>query len=99
MLDSCTQLHLSQPGEFFIKPGYRTLKSLGPNDGRALLADQIYPGMPIVPEFGEDHYLRDSRSRANILALVYAVLTYEETTWAHRKGVSPGPASALLSAE
>jgi hypothetical protein len=79
--------------------GYRTLKSLGPNDGRALLADQIYPGMPIVSGFGQDHYLRDSRSCSITLALVHAVLAYEETAWAHRKGVSPGSASALMSAE
>ena len=57
--------------------GYRTLKAYGPNDGRGVLADQIFPGTPVITEFGLDHYFRGNGVQSSTVAFVEAVLTYE----------------------
>jgi hypothetical protein len=40
--------------------GYNGMKSEGPNDGRALLADQLIGGGTVLLSFGSDHYFKDN---------------------------------------
>jgi hypothetical protein len=49
---------------------YRKLRRLGPNDGLALLADQILPGSRTLLRLGDDHFLTRQDPRVLTLALL-----------------------------
>jgi len=49
--------------------GYQLLYDNGPNDGRALIIDQLAPGKTLV-EIGLDHYYQDSNMPTKALAIM-----------------------------
>jgi hypothetical protein len=64
------------------QPGYALLKPFGPNDGLALLADEILPGSLTVLQPGVDHYFDLPDIDVRSLALVKSVLDLLATeTW------------------
>lgn len=56
------------------RDGYQSMRRLGPNDGLALTADEIFPGGATILEAGLDHYLTardiDRRTEALLGAVV-----------------------------
>lgn len=53
---------------------YEALRSLGPNDGLTLLADELIPGGVVVTDVGLDHYYRDPAIDLKTVALALVVL-------------------------
>lgn len=53
---------------------YEALRSLGPNDGLTLLADELVPGGIAVTDVGLDHYYRDPEIDLKTAALALVVL-------------------------
>jgi len=61
----------------FSGTGYRMLRSDGPNDGLALLADEIAPGGLTVVALGSDHFLaEDPEIDKKTVALMQLIVTY-----------------------
>lgn len=58
----------------YSRPGYTLLRPFGPNDGAALLVDQIVPGSLTVLQPGADHYFGLPDIDLRSLALVKSVL-------------------------
>jgi hypothetical protein len=57
--------------------GYRMLRSDGPNDGLALLTDEIAPGSLTVVALGSDHFLaEDQEIDKKTIALMKLIVTY-----------------------
>jgi hypothetical protein len=57
--------------------GYRMLRSDGPNDGLALLTDEIAPGSLTVVALGNDHFLaEDPEIDKKTVALIELIVTY-----------------------
>lgn len=52
---------------------YQRLRQYGPNDGLVLLADEIAPKGPVLPEVGRAHFLRDPDIHLRQGALIQAV--------------------------
>jgi len=86
---------LSGDMTFYSRPGSALLERFGPNDGVALLADQIVPGGLTVLQPGADHYfdLPDMDLRA--LALVKSVLDLVTTGTRRPETAGAGGAPAL----
>jgi hypothetical protein len=57
-----------------VRGQYNALRSLGPNDGLTLLADELVPGGIAVTDVGLDHYYRDTAIDIKTLALTRIVL-------------------------
>lgn len=61
----------------YAEAGYRILRSYGPNDGLALLTDEIAPGSLTVVALGNDHYFaEDPEIDKKTVALMKLVVTY-----------------------
>ena len=59
--------------------GYRMLRSHGPNDGLALLTDEIVPGSLTVVALGTDHFLaEDPEIDKKTVALMKLIVTYSD---------------------
>ena len=55
--------------------GYRYLRTLGPNDGLVLLADELLPGNHVLLEPGSDHFFQHPEQELRSAALLRTVLT------------------------
>ncbi len=53
--------------------GYQFLYEYGPNDGRALIVDQLAPGNTLV-EIGLDHYFKDKNMPLKSLAILMTIV-------------------------
>lgn len=61
----------------YSKTGYRMLRSDGPNDGLALLSDEIAPGSLTVVALGNDHFFaEDPEIDRKTVALMKLIVTY-----------------------
>lgn len=61
----------------YAEAGYRILRPYGPNDGLALLTDEIAPGSLTVVALGNDHYFaEDPEIDKKTVALMKLVVTY-----------------------
>lgn len=54
-------------------PG-EAIRSLGPNDGLTLLADELIPGGVVVTDVGLDHYYKDPIIELKTIALAHVVI-------------------------
>ncbi|MCP4205248.1 MAG: hypothetical protein GY769_25335 [bacterium] len=73
------------------KGGYRKLRRLEPNDGLALLTDQILPGSRTLLLLGDDHFLTRQDSRALTLALLSTARHVIEARATDRQFLNPAP--------
>ncbi len=58
----------------YVKGRYDDLKSLGPNDGLTLLADELLEGGVVITDVGLDHYYSDPEIDLKTFALTSVVL-------------------------
>jgi len=58
----------------YVKGRYDDLKSLGPNDGLTLLADELVQGGVVITDIGLDHYYSDPEIDLKTFALASVVL-------------------------
>jgi hypothetical protein len=58
----------------YVQGRYDDLKSLGPNDGLTLLADELIDGGVVITDIGLDHYYLDPDIDLKTFALAAVVL-------------------------
>ncbi|MGH7372253.1 MAG: hypothetical protein ACREJK_10475, partial [Candidatus Methylomirabilales bacterium] len=58
----------------YVKGRYDDLKSLGPNDGLTLLADELVEGGIVITDIGLDHYYLDPDIDLKTFALASVVV-------------------------
>jgi hypothetical protein len=58
----------------YVQGRYDDLKSLGPNDGLTLLADELIDGGVVITDIGLDHYYLDPEIDLKTFALTAVIL-------------------------
>jgi len=61
------------------RDGYCALRRYGPNDGLALITDEIVPGTATITALGSDHYFEHVPAERRAIALLETVLEIEMT--------------------